>query len=133
MKDYLLRAFLVWLTMVPVAIFNGAMRGVLFTPHVSELTAHIASTTTGTVAMTIVSFCLIPFIRPASRRQAYSVGAFWVALTVIFEFSFGHFSMGHSWGHLFADYNLFAGRVWSLFLVAIFWMPYLTAKLRKIF
>jgi len=133
MKDYLLRAFLVWLTMVPVAIFNGVMRGALLTPHVSELTAHIASTATGIVAMGVVSFFLIPFIRPVSSSEAYKIGAFWVAVTVVFEFSFGHWTMGYSWQHLLSDYNLFAGRVWSLFLLAIFWMPYFTARLRKIF
>ena len=130
--DYLLRATLVWLTMVPVAIFNGAMRGFLMEGRLSELSAHIASTATGIVAMSIVSFLLIPFVKPINSHQAFAVGAFWVVVTVIFEFVFGRYTMGLPWQRLFHDYNLFAGRVWVVFLTAFFFMPYWMGKLRKL-
>jgi len=43
----------------------------------------------------------------------------WLALTVAFEFLFGHFVMGHSWTTLFQDCNILAGRLWVLVLVWI--------------
>jgi hypothetical protein len=40
-------------------------------------------------------------------------------MTIIFEFGFGHFIVGHTWSRLFEDYNLLTGHVWILFL---FWL-----------
>ena len=45
---------------------------------------------------------------------------FWFILAIV---------AGHSWARLLADYNLFAGRVWSLFLVWITVAPYVTWRL----
>ncbi len=53
----------------------------------------------------------------ASARQALSIGAIWLILTILFEFLFGHFVMSNSWSKLFADYNLLQGRVWVLILI----------------
>jgi hypothetical protein len=50
-------------------------------------------------------------------------------MTVAFEFGFGHYVAGHSWSLLLADYNLLAGRVWSLFLIWITIVPYVTWRL----
>lgn len=49
----------------------------------------------------------------------------WLGMTIIFEFGFGHYIMKNSWPKLLGDYNIFAGRVWSLFLVWITIAPYL--------
>ncbi len=46
-------------------------------------------------------------------------------MTVIFEFGFGHYIMGHSWSKLLHDYNLLAGRLWLVVLLAILTGPYL--------
>lgn len=41
----------------------------------------------------------------------------WMILTVVFEFSFGHYVVGGSWSKLLSDYNILDGRVWSLFIL----------------
>ena len=48
--------------------------------------------------------------------------------TIAFEFGFGHFVVGNSLSRLFADYNIFNGRVWVVFLVWITIMPYVFYK-----
>jgi hypothetical protein len=57
--------------------------------------------------------------RPVSGRQAIAVGLIWLVMTVAFEFVFGHYVAGHSWERLLYDYDLPAGRLWSLVLAWI--------------
>jgi hypothetical protein len=38
---------------------------------------------------------------------------------------------GHLWHKLFADYNIFEGRLWSLILFWIFLGPYVFFKIRQ--
>ncbi len=54
---------------------------------------------------------------------ALRLGLTWLVLTVAFEFLFGHFVMGHSWTTLFQDYNILAGRMWSIVLVRVTTAP----------
>jgi hypothetical protein len=51
------------------------------------------------------------------------IGTFWVILTVLFEFGFGHYVAKHSWQKLFADYNIFKGRLWLLVLINNIFAP----------
>jgi hypothetical protein len=41
----------------------------------------------------------------------------WMILTIIFEFALGRYVVGDSWSKLLADYNLFEGRVFGLFIL----------------
>ena len=58
------------------------------------------------------------------------LGIAWVALSVAFEFLAGHYVFGNSWERLFADYNVFRGRIWIMVLVANLFAP-LWAFLQK--
>ena len=52
------------------------------------------------------------------------IGMVWLAMTVAFEFLFGHYVAKRPWRDLFLDYNLFAGRVWLVVLVWVTIAPY---------
>jgi hypothetical protein len=52
-----------------------------------------------------------------------------LVLTVLFETAMGRFIQHRSWPELVRDYNLFAGRVWVLFLVWLALAPYLFYRL----
>ena len=67
---------------------------------------------------------------PASAEQALAIGLLWLGLTVAFEFLFGHYVAGHPWPQLH-DYNLLAGRVWSLLLIWVAVAPYVFYRLRN--
>ena len=64
-----------------------------------------------------------------SPQQALIIGFNWLILTVIFEFLFGHYVMGHTWERLLQDYNIFKGRLWSLVLMWNLIMPYVIFRL----
>jgi hypothetical protein len=48
-----------------------------------------------------------------------------VANGILRQSTYGHFVVGHPWARLFADYDLLSGRVWSVFLLWILFMPWL--------
>lgn len=114
-----------------VAIANGVLRETTYGPDVDELTAHQISTATG-IIFTGLAVWAFSRRRPLqSLTQAWVVGAWWLVLTLLFEFGFGHYVAGHSWQRLLQDYDLLAGRVWPVFLVWIAVLPYLFHRLRR--
>ncbi len=123
------RYILFWFLLMMVAILNGILRQSLFLTSFGEHTAHQISTVTGIIFIFIVVWLLNKRWKIESRQQAVYIGLIWLLMTVLFEFGFGHFVMGHSWTHLLADYNLLAGRVWSLFLLFVFIVPSLVHHL----
>ena len=115
----LLQYTVFWLVLAVLAVGNGILRGSTYGRYVSDLTAHQISTVTG-ILITGTAIWLFHRYQPtASMQQAWLIGSIWLAMTIAFEFGFGHFVAGHSWQRLLADYNLLAGRVWSLFLLWI--------------
>ena len=117
------RAATVWFLLLVVAIANGVLRELLIVPHLGSQTGHVISTLILSAAIVAVAFLLVRWIDPADRSAALGVGGFWVALTLAFEFLAGHFLFGKPWPELLADYNLAAGRVWILVLVATLLAP----------
>ena len=119
-----------WLGMVAIAILNGAMREKVYGSHLRELSAHQLSTLIMLffLGLYIGGFTLA--FPPESSQQALALGSLWVAMTIAFEFLFGHYLMGHSWSRLFQDYNLFKGRVWCLVLIWTGFAPYVFYHLR---
>ena len=106
-----------------IGILNGILRVSTYGKLTSDLIAHQLSTLTGILLSGIAVWILWKYCRLESSRQAWIVGGIWFLLTILFEFGFGHFIVGHSWQHLLADYNILKGRIWSLFLVWILIMP----------
>mgnify|MGYP006301699031 CR=1 FL=1 len=121
---------LAWAGLIPVMIANGVARESLYGPRVGDLAAHQISTGIGIVLLFAYVWFVLPRLRVRSPGEAWSIGLVWVALTIAFEFLFGRFVAGHSWGHLIRDHNVFAGRIWALFLLATLTMPRLIYRLR---
>ena len=130
-REIILRYLLGWTGMVFLAIFNGILRGVAFEPVLSELAAHQVSCVTGVSLFLIATWFYNQKWPIGSDRQALLIGLMWVILTPIFEFGFGLYVMGHPLEHLLNDYNIFAGRAWSLVLVAVFFLPTIVYRIRR--
>ena len=119
----ILRYSLFWFVLMVVAILNGIMRQTLFHNLLGELSAHQLSTVTGILLVFFAVWLINKKWKIEARQQALYIGIIWLIMTIIFEFVFGHFVMGHSWTHLFFDYNIFAGRVWLFFLLSLVFIP----------
>lgn len=109
----------IWFIMAIIAIINAAIRELSYGPKLGEPAGHAISS--------IIFICILFFITYlflAKTKVVYSaidliwVGVFWLLLTLMFEFLFGHYVMGNPWEVLLAYYNIFKGRLWSLVLVS---------------
>ena len=112
------RAGAVWFAIMLVAILNGAARDVLFVPRLGDLVARALSCVTLAGLILFVTWVSLQWIHPASMRDAWTIGVMWLVMTLTFEFVAGHYVFGTQWSTLLADYNVFAGRLWILVLVA---------------
>lgn len=113
-----------WFPMVVIAIANATIREFGYKKYVGELAAHQISTLTGCILVGVYVWVLSTYLGIESAGQAIAIGLMWLAMTVAFEFGFGHFVVGNSWSQLLNDYNVLRGRVWGLFLLWITIAPY---------
>lgn len=121
----------IWFGMPFLGILNGIIREAGYGRWMNELSAHQLSTLTGILIMTAYVWFFYRKWRIANARQALGIGAAWLALTILFEFGFGHYLVGHPWERLLHDYNLAAGRVWSIFLLWMTLLPYLLYRFKR--
>ncbi len=127
----IVRYFLAWLPMVLIAIMNGALREGWYGKYIGQLRAHQISTLTGVVFFGAYIWTISRLWPLESGNQALVVGLIWLAMTVCFEFLFGHYAAGHSWSRLLRDYNIFAGRIWVLLLIWVTVAPYIFYRLQR--
>jgi hypothetical protein len=111
-------------------VLNGGLRELLLDPWIGERSGHVVSTILLCLVILLVAWLAILWIGARTDEEALRVGLLWLVLTVVFEFLAGHYLFGNSWEALLADYNLFAGRIWPLVLVADLLAPLLALRLR---
>jgi hypothetical protein len=123
------RWIVAWVGGPVLAIANGAAREKLYADAVGDDAA--AAISTGTLLALLGGYMWLLERRwPLdSRREALSVGAAWAAMTVAFEFGFGHWVEGDSWSALLGNYDVTAGRVWVLVPAAMFAGPEIMRRL----
>ena len=116
--------------MVFLAILNGIFRESVLAERLSDLRAHQLSCLTGLLLFFAYTWLLSLRWPLESASQALIIGVIWLVLTVAFEFSFGHYVAHHSWGRLFQDYNLMAGRLWVLVLLGVAFLPLIVFEIQ---
>lgn len=122
--------FLSWIPGIPLAILNGLLRESVYRRFLNELAAHQLSAISFILLFGVYVWLIDRWLRLSSAREALRVGLTWLALTVAFEFLFGHYVMGHPWERLGHDYNLLAGRLWVLVLAWITLSPLVLRAIR---
>ena len=120
-----------WIGMVILAILNGSIREKVYGQFMQELSAHQLSTLILIILFGAYIWILTGVFLIESSRQALLIGSMWLIMTIVFEFGFGHYIMGHPWSKLFHDYNLLEGRVWSLVLIWTAVAPYMLYRIRS--
>ncbi len=126
-----IRYIVVWTGMIFLAIFNGILRGAVFEVYLDSLAAHQLSSVTLVILFFIATWLVSSKWPIGTSRQAIIIGLIWVILTPVFEFTFGMLVMGNYLSYMLNDYNLMAGRLWSLVLVAVALLPTVVYKLRR--
>ena len=121
---------LLWLGLAVIGVFNGFLRNSLYSDSLGPLRAHQVSTIIMIILIGVYTWLFSLVWKLQSANQALTIGAIWFFLTIIFEFIFGHYIVGHSWSRLFHDYNILEGRIWSLVLLWILFAPLVVYKVR---
>lgn len=119
------KILLMWLLFVPVPIINGILREQWYKKILGELGTNITGTLVLSSAFLIYTYLFFRNdINDFSNQQLLLMGLIWLILTLIFEFGMGLIA-GRSWSYMLADYNLMKGRLWPLFLVVLFFSPFI--------
>jgi hypothetical protein len=126
------RSLAVWFVMLLAASGNGAIREGWLIPNLGDAIGRAISTLILCSLVLLLTWSTIRWISPRSTREAWMIGAFWVALTLAFEFLGGRYLFGKSWGELAQDYNLLRGRIWVVALVTIAIAPRVCASARGV-
>jgi hypothetical protein len=121
-----------WLILVILAIINAIIRESVYGSYVTPFQAQQISAVIFIIILfifTIIFLKVLPI--KATSRQYLFLGLFWLALTIIFEFLFGHYIAGNSWSELLAAYNILRGQLWPAVLIAIALMPWIVSKINR--
>lgn len=120
-----------WFPMIFIAIINGWLREKFLTSCLNDLQAHQMSTLSLIILFGFYVWIIIKIWTPRSIKQVIYIGLLWLFLTIVFEFLFGHYIVGHPWDKLLQDYNILQGRIWILVLIWTFISPYFIYKIQK--
>ena len=117
-----------WLLMALLMIANGIFRELVLQPRFGETVAGLLSVALGVVIILVVTR---PFLRPlagATAPELAVISVAWVVLTVIFEFTFGHWVDGKSWTELAGNYAIWRGQLWPVVLATVAAAPFIWTR-----
>jgi hypothetical protein len=126
-----LKALALWFAVLAFAILNGAVREGLLIPALGSFGAFVASGALLSACIFAVAWLAAPWYGRLGPTQWLLIGLFWLVLTLAFEFGFGRFVQGKSWGELWEAYTFAGGNIWPLVLVVVFLSPWLAARCRQ--
>ena len=99
-----------WFVLLVVAVINGGLRDLTYGKHLPAVAGEPAFLRERhRVCSGVVIHQYVRRWPPASAREAWYIGLFWMALTVAFEFLFFHYVGGHPWAELLANYDMAKG------------------------
>jgi hypothetical protein len=119
-----------WLGLMLLAILNGSVRQFGYARRLGDLRAHQLSTLIGLAVFSAYLWMLARVQPIGTPAQAVGIGALWLAMTLLFEFGFGHYVAGHPWSWLLADFNILRGRLWILILAWCALAPWVSHRLQ---
>jgi hypothetical protein len=124
------KAFLVWLGFLAVAIATAIIRDKFMVPVLGALLGKaIGTLLVGAIIFGLI-YASIGKLQATTQVSLFKLGIFWTVLTVAFECLFGHYVMGLTWESIWAEYNVFQGRLWPLVLIVTLFGPLFAKKIR---
>lgn len=124
-----IRAFVLWLGLLALAMANGVLREAVLVPALGRTAGLAASGIVLCVLIAGATFLCAPWLRTHGRRPLLAVGAGWLVLTIAFEFGLGWIE-GKPLTGILAAYTFRDGNLWPLALLVTATAPWCTGKLR---
>lgn len=129
MVKVMLKAVVIWLLILVLAIANGVLRQAVLVPWLGAAPGLAFS---GVLLSCLVLACAYasgPWLKVRTPRGLVLQGLAWLALTLAFEFSFG-LLQGKSMIEILAAYRFEGGNLWPVVLAVTALAPWLAARLR---
>ena len=123
---------LIWLSIIPLAIINGALREGLLISLIGDKFANPISGIILCILIFIVSFIYIPKLGKGTRKTFITIGLLWIFSTVIFETVLDLFE-GMSFMEIINAYNITTGNLWLTVVIFTGIVPFLVAKIKNIY
>ena len=124
-----LKALAIWVGILMFAVLNGVLRETMLIPQLSTASSLILSGVLLSVIILVIAYFSLPWLGARRLAELAVIGLGWLALTIVFEFSFG-LLQGKSWQVLLEAYMFKGGNIWPAVLVVIALAPWLAAKFR---
>ncbi len=124
-----IKALITWAAILVLAIANGVLRESVLMPALGSPAALVLSGLLLSVMILGVAYFSLPWLHLRRPAQYWLVGFGWLALTLVFEFSFG-LSQGKSWAVMLEAYTFEGGNIWPVVLAVTALAPCLAARLR---
>ena len=124
-----LKAFALWLLILVLAIANGSLREGVLLGWLERSTAFTLSGLILIACILAVALVAVPWLGSLTVAQYALVGAFWLLLTLAFEFGFG-LLRGQSLATLLDAYRFKDGNIWPIVLAAVAAAPVFAAYAR---
>ena len=116
----------------PVAeTLHATARIAIVQPIVGDFRARQISVLTGSLIILAIALLFGNWIPLTERKDAVTVGALWVGLTIAFEVILGRFVMVLSWARIMEDYNILGGGLMVFGLLFMFAAPFIAFWCRK--
>ncbi|MBK6614164.1 hypothetical protein [Ottowia sp.] len=125
------KALAIWLVILICAVANGALREGLLILQLGKSPGLILSGVLLSALILVITFLALPWLGARRQAQLIGIGAFWLALTLVFELSFGRFQ-GKSWATILEAYTFKDGNIWPVVLLVTAVAPYVAARLRSL-
>ena len=124
-----LKALAIWVGILMFAVLNGVLRETILIPQLGTATSLILSGVLLSVIILVIAYFSLPWLSARRLAELAVIGLGWLALTIVFEFSFG-LLQGKSWQVLLEAYMFKGGNIWPAVLVILALAPWLAAKFR---
>ena len=132
MGTVFLKACVIWVLLLALAILNAVAREKLFVQWFEPRLVLLLSGVSLSVLIFLATLLSVRWLGARRAAQYWLVGVLWVIMTVLFEFLFGHFVAGHSWETLWQAYRFPSDNLWPVVLLVTLVSPYLAARIRKL-
>lgn len=129
---FFLKGVAIWVLLLVVAILNAAVRDKLLAPLLGQEIALPLSGILLSILVFLITLALIPLLGTGTTASIHYwlVGLMWLLLTIVFDFTFGHYFMRKRWSQLIEIYSVSTGNLWVLVLLVTTISPYVAAKCR---
>lgn len=125
------RAIALWLLIVLAESIHGTVRQLFVAPLLGDLPSRQWGVLTACVLIFLIAWLGSRWLGAVAFAQQLCVGALWVLLMLVFEFSLGT-ALGYPPERLLADYNLAAGGFMGFGMLFLLFAPALAARVRGV-